>query len=106
MDAVIYTNEAGDLLAKKYARLDEFDVFMSTLKESEVLYYNGKIFEDNIPEKHKTEFPSFLKSMKKQWGGSHQQQIEHQLKGIEIFVDEVPVEVTKKASKPRKKKEK
>lgn len=83
MDTVIYTNEAGELLAKKYVKMDEFNKFISTLDESQILYYNGKVFEDNIPEKYKDEFPVFFRSLQKQWGSTVYHHIQQNIEGVE-----------------------
>lgn len=105
MYALIYTNDNHDLLAKKFNKSNDYDAFLATLDTKHILYINGNTYPQNVPEQHQKEFPTFLKSMHKQWGGAHYEMLQPQITGIEIFIDEVPVETPKKVRKPRKKKE-
>lgn len=101
MFGLIYTNDDGDLLAKKFAKQNEYAEFVATIKPEHLLYINDKVHKENVPEKQKEEFPIFLKSLKKQWGGTTYVHIKHQIESV--VQGEGQVEITVKPKKQRKK---
>lgn len=104
MFGIIYTNENGDLLAKKFAKQNEYIEFVRSIKEEYKLYFNDTVIEENIKPEKKEDFMIFLKSLKKQWGGTSYVHIPHKIESIDQGNGEVIIEVTPK--KPRKKRQK
>jgi len=67
MPQVIYKDEDGNIRAFKSIKNDDFTNFFNSLSEDQIIFKDGKVNEENIPDKDKEVFPAILKSFMKQW---------------------------------------
>lgn len=101
MQYLIYLNN-GELRAHNTTSLAELETFKATIADSDVLFFNGTSYPENVTPEIADILPVFVKTIQRQWDGRVTFLAPKQPPAPEVVV-EAPV-AAPKPRKPRKKK--